>query len=502
MPDPPLAAVPQPPMAGVPQPPMAAVPQPPMAAVPQPPMAAVPQPPMAAVPQPPMAAVPQPPMAAVPQPPMAAVPQPPMAAVPQPPMAAVPQPPMAAQFHNHQWQQFHNHQWQRFHNHQWQQFHNLQWQQSHNHQWQQFHNHQWQRFHNHQWQRFHNHQWQQFHNLQWQRSHNHQWQRFHNHQWQQFHNLQWQQFHNHQWQRFHNHQWQRFHNHQWQQFHNLQWQRSHNHQWRRELFRQHLPCFIRAYHPKVCLLPSQYLPSGFHPAGGAARPPELSEEQKRELERAALRELASASGDHNREPEEVVKTLAGRLFFLSRCDVATMLTNVATSVQSLGRHDVGLLANEDGTTFTFIQSPHYGTDNFAEGLQHPSRHRRAVEDAKERINRSDCRSRERFLRAARAGTPSNVEERRSPNPPKSTKRSTSMAARDFPKSTYEQIQQVLQEQRRTSRHEKRGASASRKGQRRPSSADGGYLLWRYGGKYPQECLYENYRLRGMRRRQH
>ncbi|SCU72008.1 Cornifin (SPRR) family, putative [Trypanosoma equiperdum] len=262
------------------------------------------------------------------------------------------------------------------------------------------------------------------------------------------------------------------------------------------LFHQGVPL------PKVCLLPSQYLPSGFHPAGGAARPPELSEEQKRELERAALRELASASGDHNREPEEVVKTLAGRLFFLSRCDVATMLTNVATSVQSLGRHDVGLLANEDGTTFTFIQSPHYGTDNFAEGLQHPSRHRRAVEDAKERINRSDCRSRERFLRAARAGTPSNVEERRSPNPPKSTKRSTSIAARDFPKSTYEQIQEVLQEQRRTSRHEKRGASASRKGQRRPSSADGGYLLWRYGGKYPQECLYENYRLRGMRGRQH
>nr|CCC91568.1 unnamed protein product [Trypanosoma congolense IL3000] len=173
----------------------------------------------------------------------------------------------------------------------------------------------------------------------------------------------------------------------------------------------------------------------------------------------------------------------------------TMLTNIMVTVQSLGRYDVGLCVNEDGTAFTVLQSPHYQISGPAKGPGDTYRQWSTIEKAKQRIERADCRSKERFRSIACAHV---QHEDKVDDVTASQKVSVKVKNVDsYPKTTYEQIQELLQSQKRNKKGYRKHSSPAV----RCSSAGDGYLLWRYGGSFPKENYYENYRIHGLKRRQ-
>ncbi|KAH8613900.1 hypothetical protein ERJ75_000744700 [Trypanosoma vivax] len=209
-----------------------------------------------------------------------------------------------------------------------------------------------------------------------------------------------------------------------------------------------------------------------------------------------MKELQSAAGDHYIETHEAINNLVGKLFFLSNCDVHTTLTNVAKSLQALGRCDVGLLTNDDDTSFIFFQSSHFSSRKGTSRSSDASRCHSVFNEAKERIQRADHRSKARFVGIVNAATDFTNQAQTSPP---CAQKSKPKEASSFPMSSYERIQEFLRK-RRVSTERMRNVSSAAQGQQGTSSRTEGYLLWRYGGKYPKENYYEHYRVHGLKKK--
>ncbi|RNF26949.1 uncharacterized protein Tco025E_00815 [Trypanosoma conorhini] len=167
-----------------------------------------------------------------------------------------------------------------------------------------------------------------------------------------------------------------------------------------------------------------------------------------------------------------------------------MMASVVRSLHCLGRYDVGLLRNDDSTAFTVIQSPPFNEAVVVDEAQRVEMRHHAIQAAKRRIEGADSRSRSRFLDVAQAGTKPNEQPER--KPPSRLRKETAA----FPKTSYEQIQDLL----RTFRANRagRGRSASAGPQAASPGADG-YFLRRYGGNYPKENYYAHYRMYGLKK---
>ncbi|PWU94633.1 hypothetical protein C4B63_25g287 [Trypanosoma cruzi] len=118
-----------------------------------------------------------------------------------------------------------------------------------------------------------------------------------------------------------------------------------------------------------------------------------------------------------------------------------MMTSVAKSLHCLGRYDVGLLRNDDSTAFTLIQSPPFNEAVVTDETQSVEQCRRAIQEAKIRIERADTRSKARFFDAARAGTKPKEQPGRVPST--CVRKEAKAKPATFRKTSYEQIQEML-----------------------------------------------------------
>ncbi|EKF98737.1 hypothetical protein TCSYLVIO_010358 [Trypanosoma cruzi] len=234
------------------------------------------------------------------------------------------------------------------------------------------------------------------------------------------------------------------------------------------------------------------------PAGIGVPPQQaIHEEARRSLEEAAIQQFKSAAGDHYLDLDDVVRDTICKLFFLSNYDVGTMMTSVAKSLHCLGRYDVGLLRNDESTAFTLIQSPPFNEAVVTDETQSVEQCRRAIQEAKIRIERADTRSKARFFDAARAGTKPKEQPGRVPST--CVRKEAKAKPATFRKTSYEQIQEMLRAYQASRVGRGRGASASPGVPRNASPERDGYLLWRYGGNYPKENYYTHYRLHGLKK---
>ncbi|EPY33205.1 hypothetical protein STCU_02424 [Strigomonas culicis] len=237
-------------------------------------------------------------------------------------------------------------------------------------------------------------------------------------------------------------------------------------------------------------------------ASHLAVPPTMSLEKWLELEAAALRRVPNAEQTRYLDVDEVMRDAVCQLFVQSDYDVLRLLTNVTRSLQHIGRHDVGLMRNESFTAFTVTQSEAYGGRGADVTLSEVERRRRAVAESIDRIHRSNLVSKETFDRIAAQAA---VEQNRAP-PPVLTATATQPARNDpFRKSAYEEMLDHIareraaktrdgRKKRSTSAHQRRAAAQSL-----PATYNGNYLLNRYGGAFPEENYYSNYRYNGLKK---
>ncbi|KEG12767.1 hypothetical protein DQ04_01441130 [Trypanosoma grayi] len=238
-------------------------------------------------------------------------------------------------------------------------------------------------------------------------------------------------------------------------------------------------------------------PASFSTGNGLPPQTCIYEETRRQLEEAALQQVASAAGDRYLDLDEVVRDQVCKLFFMNKNDVGTMMTNIVKSLQCLGRYDVGLLRNDDSTAFTVIQSQPFHETLATDESQMIERRRRAIREGKSRIERADSRSKARFSRVAQSGM--GGKEQLGCKPPQSARKEAKPCTPSFSKTSYEQIQELLQASQANKASREQGASAISRVERPSSLKSSGYLLWRYGGNYPRENYYEHYRLHGLKK---
>lgn len=194
--------------------------------------------------------------------------------------------------------------------------------------------------------------------------------------------------------------------------------------------------------------------------------------------------------------EERVRDEVCRLFILSEYDVGTLMVNIAQSLQHVGRHDVGLLRNENNTAFTITQSTAHARQR--DTLMEQRRH--AVADAVERINQAGSDAEREFAEVAQR-----VAATAPPAAP--VKDTPTAAAPTFRKSAYELLmEQIAATRRRRSPQNRRVASPEQRPKRAaggagcveyPTSYNGNYLLRRYGGTYDLQRQYSHYRYYGF-----
>ncbi|KAG5509347.1 hypothetical protein JKF63_06657 [Porcisia hertigi] len=254
--------------------------------------------------------------------------------------------------------------------------------------------------------------------------------------------------------------------------------------------------------PAAVLLPTAGVaappaPEQTAPAAPAPLPVQpISVEAWRTLESATHKQVPNVEGTRYLAVEERVRDEVCRLLILSDYDVGTLMTNIVQSLQHVGRHDVGLLRNENSTAFTLTQSAAYARqgDTPVEQRCH------AVADAIERINQSGIEAERAFVEEAHRMTVT--------APPVAPVKSAPVAAPpSFRKSAYEVImEQIAATRRRRSPQKRRTASPEgRRGRaaggagslEHPVSYNGSYLLRRYGGTYDPQSQYSHYRKYGL-----
>ncbi|KPA77149.1 hypothetical protein ABB37_07080 [Leptomonas pyrrhocoris] len=232
------------------------------------------------------------------------------------------------------------------------------------------------------------------------------------------------------------------------------------------------------------------------PAPPAVQP--ISVESWQALESAVRRPQANAEGTRYLEVEEKVRDEVCRLFILSDYDVGSLMTNIAQSLQHVGRHDIGLLRNDNGTAFTLTQSVAYARQGNTEVEQRRS----AVADAVERINQVGSNAEQQFAQAAQQLLPTTA----SATAAATTKAAVAsgIAPLTFRKSAYEVLmEQIAAARRSSSPQARRTASCGgrpRRAEGRRESAEASshsYLLQRYGGSYDPQRQYSHYRYYGL-----
>ncbi|GET87035.1 hypothetical protein, conserved [Leishmania tarentolae] len=190
--------------------------------------------------------------------------------------------------------------------------------------------------------------------------------------------------------------------------------------------------------------------------------------------------------------DERVRDEVCRLFILSGYDVGTLMINIAQSLQHVGRHDVGLLRNENNTAFTITQSAAHARQGGAPVEQR----RQVVADAVERINQAGSEAERAFAEVAQG-----IKAAAPPVAP--MKDTSTVAVPAFRKSAYELLmEQIAATRRGRSPQNRRIASLGRRPKRAaggagcveyPTSYNGSYLLQRYGGTYDPQRQYSHYR---------
>ncbi|KAG5483127.1 hypothetical protein CUR178_04700 [Leishmania enriettii] len=235
------------------------------------------------------------------------------------------------------------------------------------------------------------------------------------------------------------------------------------------------------------------------PAAPAAPPPPvqpISVEAWRTLESTTLEKAPNMEATRYLAVEERVRDEVCRLFILSDYDVGTLMVNVVQSLQHVGRHDVGLLRNENNTAFTVTQSAAY-----ARQAGTPVEQRRdAVADAIGRINQAGREAERTLSEVARQATATRL--------PAATVRDVPTAsAPTLRKSAYELLMEQISAARRgRSPQNRRASSPERRAKRAaggagcgeyPTAYNGSYLLRRYGGTYDPQRQYNYYRYYGL-----
>lgn len=221
----------------------------------------------------------------------------------------------------------------------------------------------------------------------------------------------------------------------------------------------------------------------------------ISVEAWRTLESATREPVPNMEATRYLSVEERVRDEVCRLFILSEYDVGTLMVNIAQSLQHVGRHDVGLLRNENNTAFTITQSAAHGR----QGDTLVEQRRYAVADAVARINQAGSDAERAFAEVAQRGA-----ETAPPAAP--VKDTPTAAAPAFRKSAYELLmEQIAATRRGRSPQNRRIASPEERPKRAaggagcveyPTSYNGSYLLRRYGGTYDPQRQYSHYRYYG------
>ncbi|KPI86254.1 hypothetical protein ABL78_4680 [Leptomonas seymouri] len=226
------------------------------------------------------------------------------------------------------------------------------------------------------------------------------------------------------------------------------------------------------------------------PAPPAVQP--MSVEVWKALENEVRRPQPNMEGTRYLEIEERVRDEVCRLFILSDYDVGTLMTNIARSLQHVGRHDIGLLRNDNNTAFTLTQSVAYAH----KGTTEVEQRRYAVADAVERINQVGLHAEREFAQAAQKLLPATA-------PPTAAAAKTATPP-VFRKSAYEVLMEQIAATRRDGSPKAR-RSASCGGRPKRVGGTGGsacatsnsYLLQRYGGSYDPQRQYSHYRYYGL-----
>ncbi|KAG5483272.1 hypothetical protein LSCM1_04814 [Leishmania martiniquensis] len=235
------------------------------------------------------------------------------------------------------------------------------------------------------------------------------------------------------------------------------------------------------------------------PAPAAMVPPPvqpISVDAWQKLESTAPEKVPNMAATRYLAVEERVRDEVCRLFILSGYDVGTLIANVVQSLQHVGRHDVGLLRNENSTAFTITQSVAY-----ARQADTPVEQRRYdAAEAIERINQAG-REAERTLSEMAQWVTANRR-------PAAPVRNAPMAsAPTLRKSAYELLmEQITATRRGRGRQNPRASSPERRPKcaargaecgEYPHSYNGSYLLRRYGGSYDPQRQYSHYRYYGL-----
>jgi hypothetical protein len=223
----------------------------------------------------------------------------------------------------------------------------------------------------------------------------------------------------------------------------------------------------------------------------------ISVEAWQAVEREMHRPQPDMEGIRYLEVEERVREEVCRLFILSQYDVGTLMTNIAQSLQHVGRHDIGLLRNDDRTAFTLTQSIAYAK----QGETEVERRRHAVADAVERINQAGLRAERTFAQDA---------QQLLPHAPATTGKATTTTTITAPppvfrKSAYEVLmEQIAATRRGRSPQACRSVSSGGRPKHARSTVKGAattasnsYLLQRYGGTYDPQRQYSHYRYYGL-----
>ncbi|KAG5483685.1 hypothetical protein LSCM4_04834 [Leishmania orientalis] len=240
-------------------------------------------------------------------------------------------------------------------------------------------------------------------------------------------------------------------------------------------------------------------PAPVHAAPGATAPPPvqpISVEAWRTLESTTLEKAPNMKATRYLAVEERVRDEVCRLFILSDYDVGALMVNVVQSLQHVGRHDVGLLRNENNTAFTVTQSAAY-----ARQAGTPVEQRRhAVADAIGRINQAGREAERTLSEVARQATATRL--------PAATVRDVPTASvPTLRKSAYELLMEQISAARRGRSPQNRRASSPERRPKRaaggtgcgeyPAAYNGSYLLRRYGGTYDPQRQYNYYRYYGL-----
>ena len=228
----------------------------------------------------------------------------------------------------------------------------------------------------------------------------------------------------------------------------------------------------------------------------------ISVEAWRALEGEVRRPQPNIEGTRYLEVEERVRDEVCRLFILSGYDVGALMTNIAQSLQHVGRHDVGLLRNDDSTAFTLTQSVAYARQGASEAEQR----RCAVADAVKRINQVGAGAEKEFAQAAQGlMLPSSAEAAAAQKKKSACAAATAAGVPAFRKSAYEILMEQIAAVRRgsspqTGRIASTGKRPTRSGSRKKEggvATSNSYLLQRYGGSFDPQRQYSHYRYYGL-----